>query len=227
MIRFPDIKALNDAARKLPVLKWSRTYKSWYMSLNEENYKRIWKALHWLGNIETKNLREYLTKRLAVKATEVPEYIPEPKSEITKNNVVPVIEPLPPQPSVAYRLSYENLLSLQQTVNYLILKSYSRSTIKTYRSELMVFFQVLGKNVATSLTTDDVKRWLLQCISNGLMENTMHSRINALKFFYEQVLGRDKFFLEIPRSKKAQQLPNILGEREITRLFNALTNKKR
>jgi integrase len=54
----------------------------------------------------------------------------------------------------------------------------------------------------------------------------MHSRINALKFFYEQVLGREKFFMDIPRPKKRVQLPRILGEQEITRLFNALTNKK-
>jgi len=27
-----------------------------------------------------------------------------------------------------------------------------------------------------------------------LSENTLHSKINALKFYYEQVLGREKFF---------------------------------
>lgn len=91
---------------------------------------------------------------------------------------------------------------------------------------MIIFFQVLGKHSATGLTTEDVKRWLLKCINDGLTKNTMHSRINALKFFYEQVLGRDKFFLDIPRPKKAQQLPNVLGERDITRLFNALSNKK-
>lgn len=59
-----------------------------------------------------------------------------------------------------------------------------------------------------------------------MKENTLHSRINALKFFYEQVLKREKFFLDIPRPKKAQQLPNVLGENEITRLFNSVVNKK-
>lgn len=90
----------------------------------------------------------------------------------------------------------------------------------------MVFFQVLGKIPASSLTTDDVKRWLVKCLNSGLTENTMHSRINALKFYYEQVLGREKFFLDIPRPKKHQQLPKVLGEKEISLLFNALPNKK-
>ncbi len=90
----------------------------------------------------------------------------------------------------------------------------------------MVFFQAIGKIPAASLTTDDVKRYLVKCLNEGLKENSLHSRINALKYYYEQVLGRDKFFVDIPRPKKAQQLPNVLGENEITRLFNAIKNKK-
>jgi integrase/recombinase XerD len=90
----------------------------------------------------------------------------------------------------------------------------------------MVFFQVHGKICAESLTTDDVKRYLLKCLNQGLSENTLHSRINALKFYYEQGLKRHKFFVDIPRPKKAQQLPNVLGENDITRLFNSVTNKK-
>ena len=47
-----------------------------------------------------------------------------------------------------------------------------------------------------------------------------------MKFYYEQVLGREKFFWEIPRPKKPQQLPRLLNEKEIAGLFNALSNKK-
>jgi len=78
----------------------------------------------------------------------------------------------------------------------------------------MLFFQVLGKFPAEKLTTEDVKRWLLKCINEGYTENTMHSRINALKFYYEQVLGREKFFLDIPRPKKRLQLPKVLANRK-------------
>ena len=47
-----------------------------------------------------------------------------------------------------------------------------------------------------------------------------------MKFYYEQVLKREKFFWEIPRPKKQLILPKVLGEREIASLFNALQNKK-
>ena len=63
-------------------------------------------------------------------------------------------------------------------------------------------------------------------ISNGLKENTVHSRLNALKFYFEQVLHRNKFFFEIPRPKKPLLLPKVLNEEELGRLFKALTNIK-
>lgn len=47
-----------------------------------------------------------------------------------------------------------------------------------------------------------------------------------MKFYYEQVLHIEKFFWEIPRPKKPQQLPKLLNEEEIRKLFNALKNKK-
>ena len=48
----------------------------------------------------------------------------------------------------------------------------------------------------------------------------------GVKFYFEQVLKREKFFWEIPRPKKQLILPKVLGESEIASLFNALENKK-
>ena len=224
LICFSNLKILNDAIRRIPAVKWSLTHKSWYLPLNEESYRLIVDTMGRLAKINCEVLDLYLLKRKLVKASEVPEAIPLPE----KAKPVPVnhLVIVSPEPTAAYRLSYENLISLQKMVDLLKLKAYSHSTIRTYRAELIVFFQVLGKHAATQLTTNDIKRWLLKCLNNGLTENTMHSRINALKFFYEQVLGREKFFIDIPRPKKPQQLPKVLGEQEITRLFNAITNKK-
>ncbi len=47
-----------------------------------------------------------------------------------------------------------------------------------------------------------------------------------MKFYYEQVLKRDKFFWEIPRPKKQLILPKVLSENEVAKLFNALSNLK-
>jgi site-specific recombinase XerD len=47
-----------------------------------------------------------------------------------------------------------------------------------------------------------------------------------VKFYYEQILKREKIFVDIPRPKKPLLLPKLLNEEELRRLFNALTNKK-
>jgi integrase/recombinase XerD len=109
----------------------------------------------------------------------------------------------------------------------LALKAYSPSTIRTYRNEFGAFLQTLGNHAAESLTVQRIKHYLQYChIQLKLSENSIHSRMNALKFYYEQVLGREKFFWEIPRPKKPMILPKVLGEDELRKLFNALANKK-
>lgn len=109
----------------------------------------------------------------------------------------------------------------------LSLLAFSQSTIKTYINEMSQLLQTLNNIPADELKPEHLKRYLVYCYEKlKLTENTLHSRINAMKFYYEQVLGREKFFWEIPRPKKPLLLPKLLNETELAKLFNALSNKK-
>ena len=80
---------------------------------------------------------------------------------------------------------------------------------------------------ANEFSVQRIKDYLQYCHTKlKLSENTLHSRMNALKFYYEQVLKRENFFWEIPRPKKQNQLPKVLSENEIGRLFNSINNIK-
>lgn len=110
---------------------------------------------------------------------------------------------------------------------HLQLKAYSESTIKTYLGEMSQLLNLLGNIPADQLTVDHLKRYFIHCYEKlGLKENTLHSRINALKFYYEQVLGREKFFWEIPRPKKQLNLPNFFNQDEISAIIRAVGNIK-
>lgn len=113
-------------------------------------------------------------------------------------------------------------LFLQQ----LQLKAYSPSTVRTYRNEFAQLLYLLGDYPVQNLEPKHLQRYLVYCLQKGLKENTVHSRINALKFYYEQVLHKAKMFFEIPRPKKQLQLPKLLNEDELRKLFTALINKK-
>jgi integrase/recombinase XerD len=125
------------------------------------------------------------------------------------------------------RISTNNKAQLLLYLEQLALKKYSRSTLQTYRNEFMQLLQLLGENKVQDLTPEHLKRYMLYCVVKlQLSENTLHSRLNALKFYFEQVLKKEKFFFDIPRSKKQLQLPKVLNETEIGRLFKAITNLK-
>lgn len=109
----------------------------------------------------------------------------------------------------------------------MILKGMSMATRRTYMSELGRFMADIKHVPATDFTNDRLRKYLAWCLENiGLSENTIHSRMNALKFFFEQVLKRKNFFYDIPRPKRPFLLPKLLNEDELGRLFAALENRK-
>jgi integrase/recombinase XerD len=131
------------------------------------------------------------------------------------------------QQKINANISGINAHVLPNMLQHLQLKAYSASTIRTYINEVSQLLTVLKNTPADELPIKRIKDYLQYCyVTLKLSENTLHSRINALKFYYEQVLKKEKFFWEIPRPKKHLQLPKLLNEDELRKLFNALTNKK-
>ena len=109
----------------------------------------------------------------------------------------------------------------------LVLKAYSASTIRTYSNEMMQFLSAIKNNSADDFDSDRIKNYLLYCFEKlRLSENTVHSRMNALKFYYEQVLKQEKFFWKIPRPKKQFQLPGFFNKDEIAAIINSTPNVK-
>lgn len=121
-----------------------------------------------------------------------------------------------------------NQPALTAFVSTLQLKAYSANTIRTYRNEFAQLLHYLGESTAVdALDTEQLRAYFLHCINDlKLSENTLHSRINAVKFYFEQVLGREKMFIEIPRPKKRLILPNVLAIEQVERLFLQLENLK-
>jgi site-specific recombinase XerD len=211
--------SLEKIIRKQPGVKWSQTNKCWHIPLTETAYHLLVKDLKEKAIVNTVELKAYLEKKNKVQAS-----LAEEKQFAGESRI---ISARPVTITPAWQLSATNLKALEIFVQKLQLKAYSSSTINTYRNEFMQLLKLLKKKSVDELTPDDLKRYMVYAMEKeGIKENTAHSRLNALKFYFEQVLGREKFFWEIPRPKKQQQLPKLLNETEIRKLFNALTNKK-
>ena len=214
-IFFSNNTKLNNAFKKINGIKWSQTHTCWYVPLTQANYGLIKKATAGLAILDNSDLKTYLQQKNRVVATAAP---------LLKTAAV--TKPVSPT-STAWQLSSDNLQALEQFIQQLKLKAYSPSTIRTYRNEFMQLLQLLKHKPVNKLTPNDLKRYMVFAMEKeGISENTAHSRLNALKFYFEQVLGKEKFFWEIPRPKKAQALPKIFSQDEVASIINSTGNKK-
>ena len=120
-----------------------------------------------------------------------------------------------------------NRPAFQLYLETLQLKSYSPNTINTYRNEFAQLLYIIKDTNIDNLSANRLRDYFLYCINTlKLSENTLHSRINAVKFYFEQVLRREKFFFDIPRPKKKIILPNVLAISQVEKLFSNLENLK-
>ncbi len=229
---FPDMAELNKAVRKIKKARWTRTHKCWYVSLNKLKYDEILLAFKGLANIEHIELKQYL---FAKKKEDPVHSSPSGKKESTVSPVelsVSITTTQRPLTKLTVinkggKIHPVNAHVLPAMEQRLKLKAYSASTIKTYLNEMTQLLTILNNIPADELIAEHLKRYLVHCFEIlKLSENTLHSRINAMKFYFEQVLKREKFFWDIPRPKKPLLLPKLLNEKELSKLFNALENKK-
>jgi site-specific recombinase XerD len=211
-IYFPHSSRLNDIVKKIAGVKWSQTKKCWYIALSRQSFVILNSVLKEHAVIETSELGTYLEER--AKQYQAKQQVP--IKSLSKSSL-----------QISTTISAVNGHVLPAMKQMLKLKAFSTSTIKTYLNEMSQLLHTIKDIPADELKPEHLKRYLVYCYEKlGLKENTLHSRINAMKFYYEQVLKQEKFFWEIPRPKKPLQLPKLLNENEIARLFNALTNKK-
>ncbi|MEJ7610469.1 MAG: tyrosine-type recombinase/integrase [Ferruginibacter sp.] len=206
----------TQGLRTLILLRWSLQNSCWYCPYSKENFLLLKKYVLSKGYpVEYNALAEGVKNRLSPAET-IAAFPPKLKA-VVQNKATPL----------QYAISEENAEEFKKFLQRLSLKMYSPSTVRTYSNELMQFLKILGKAAAPTVTVERLKDYFQYCHNSlKLSEATLHSRINALKFYYEQVLGRERFFWDIPRPKKPFQLPKVLSEAEIGRLFNAVGNIK-
>jgi site-specific recombinase XerD len=94
-------------------------------------------------------------------------------------------------------------------------------------NEFVQLLKLLKTVPVDSLDASRIKTYFLYCIQElGLSENTMHSRINAVKCYFEQVLKKPELLFEIPRPRKPELMPRIISPVEVKKLLELTTNLK-
>lgn len=226
-IYFEKNGAIQSAIQKDAAAKWSKTNRCWYVLCNGENYLRLKTALENKVELEIGELKKFLIEKKKNNPPQTSSFQNKlvSKTEVKKNTAIPSRPSS--QLNYPHTLSKENKEALQQFTRQLNLKAYSPSTIRTYTNEFIQFLNTIKDKAAKDFSTSRLKDYFEYCYQKlRLSENTLHSRINAMKFYYEQVLNREKFFWEIPRPKKQLILPKVISKEKIATLINSIENLK-
>ena len=126
-----------------------------------------------------------------------------------------------PKPKREYTLPKGYLELLEQ-------KRYSPSTVKTYRAYFSDFMEYhKGRNI-NRLKVADINSYILYLVNEKKISvSQQNMRINAIKFYYEQVKGgKRQYYGGITRAKEYKSLPEVLSRDEVRRILSCLTNRK-
>jgi integrase/recombinase XerD len=114
-------------------------------------------------------------------------------------------------------------MDLQKLETELKIRAFSPQTVKAYLYWNKDFLNNVNKN-PEEITEDDVKNYIAGKMSGGVGAKSIVLIRAALKFFYDEVLGKDIVNLKTP--KIAKKLPVVLTKEEISKLIGSIKNRK-
>ena len=114
----------------------------------------------------------------------------------------------------------------KEFIEKLEIKRYARNTTKVYISCFEKFARYYIGQELVSLNENDIRVYLRKLIRENKSNSYINQSINAIKFYYEIVLGMPNRFYHIERPLKSKQLPKVLSKKEISGIIQNTNNIK-
>ncbi|MCK4311426.1 MAG: tyrosine-type recombinase/integrase [Candidatus Cloacimonetes bacterium] len=116
---------------------------------------------------------------------------------------------------------------LKKYKELLIQKRYSNNTQRIYCNYFNDFNSYFKDDDLDKLSTEQINNYILDLIQiKNISISQQNQRINAIKFYYEKVLGRNKQYYTLHRPNKEHKLPKILSKNEIKKILDSCGNMK-
>ena len=111
-------------------------------------------------------------------------------------------------------------------IDKLQVKRYSSNTTRNYIACFEQFINFFPDRELLAINEIDIKNYLKCLIEKGISSSAQNQAINAIKFYYEIVLGLPNRFYAVDRPRKEFKLPQVLSENEIRSLISVTDNLK-
>ena len=93
---------------------------------------------------------------------------------------------------------------------------YSDHTVRVYTSYFRDFQQYFEGRKIETVTPGEINDYLLHLIDKkNISSCQQNQRINAIKFYYEKVLGNERHCYKVNRAKREKTLPDVLSKEEV------------
>lgn len=208
-LRFPYDSGMIAIAKSIGA-QWSKTNTCWHVENGSANMKAIFAAYKGLAWVNANALFRHSgpVQHAAVK--------PDPLWQTGK-----------PAPAPEVPLDPEIREALQRMRQKLEIARYSTRTIDTYLNATKKLFQHFTAKHPNDIRTEDIEGYQHHLASTRKVSNSyLNQVVNAVRYYYKDVLGdaqRVKF-IERPRSER--KLPNVLSEEEVTSILRSVKNLK-
>jgi integrase/recombinase XerD len=199
-LQFEFNRPLIELIKKIPGARFSYTHKAWYIEKRPTLLNEIFETL-----------KDYALVDISA--------LGNPTKENVKTSTTPVVarEPLNPMHEQVLRMMEQKLK----------LRAYSENTIRTYLQSFKDFLHFYNDTDPTDLLEAEIRNYLLFLIEKKkLSRSSQNQAINAIKFFYEKVLGQERKVYHLERPMRERRLPEVLSQLEVMQIFEALGNLK-
>ncbi len=115
----------------------------------------------------------------------------------------------------------------QVMIDKLKTKRYSPNTVRTYTGMFEEFINYYPHLPPEEITEKEIIVFLRYLVEDRQVSVSYQNQsINAIKFYYEQVLGGRRKFYFVERPAKERKLPVVLSEQEVAKILGAVNNLK-
>jgi len=207
-----DLKnpALTQKAKTLQDRKWNKEEAYLYVPNTKEHLKNIFSTFKGTAWVEARQFLKTKPKFRRKKCS-TPEVIGNgsqlKKTEARTYNIV--------------KSCPEVYINKLKTLNY------SYQTLKTYKSMFIDYINYYPEIEPQKLTKQHINDYIVYLVrKRNVTVSYQNQAINAIKFYYEKVLGKVRETYYIERPEKSFRLPEVLSEEEISCIFKNVDNLK-
>ncbi|MBK6629275.1 MAG: tyrosine-type recombinase/integrase [Flavobacteriales bacterium] len=211
------------AAAKHAGARWSRTHRCWYTPNAPEHIQAIFTAFKGRAWVDMNGLRKNTGTDAPARSATPPAASARVAHGAKPPATAPATaRPTPPAP-VLSNVQADVLATMRRKLE---IGRYSPRTIETYLNAVKQLFLRFAQKHPNDIRTEDIEAFQHHLATSGKSNSYLNQVVNAVRYYYKDVLGDVTRVKSIERPRKERQLPSVLSEEEVATLLRAPTNLK-